>query len=106
MSQALQSSQSFVRALKAPSDPPQPDGPSKVEIARQAWENTSFYVPNKGEVIVEWLLTKLLKDKSNQCVAFIWIAMNVSDFSSQIIESYTGRTLLDLALRCDFTYRT
>jgi hypothetical protein len=62
---SLQSSQSFVRALKAPSDPPHPGGPLKVEIARQAWDNTSFYVPNKGEVIVEWLLSKLMKERAN-----------------------------------------
>jgi hypothetical protein len=67
-SQTAFSSQSFVRALKAPSDPPQPDGPPKIEIARETWDNTSFYVPNKGEVIVDWLLTKLLKDKAKGCV--------------------------------------
>ncbi|KAF7982078.1 hypothetical protein HWV62_30382 [Athelia sp. TMB] len=66
ISEALKSSQSFVRALKAPSDPPQKDGPSKIEIALDAWSDQSFYVPNKGEVISEWILTKLLKDKSKQ----------------------------------------
>ena len=74
--QAAQSSHSFVRALKAPSDPPQPGGPHKIEMARETWNNTSFYVPNKGEVIVDWLLTKLLKEK-NGCVMFrkrFWIS--------------------------------
>jgi hypothetical protein len=66
--QTAQSSQSFVRALKAPIDPPKPDGPQKVEIAREAWDDTSFYVPSKGEVIVDWLLTTLLKDKAKECV--------------------------------------
>jgi hypothetical protein len=66
--QITQSSQSFVRALKASSDPPQPEGPLKIEIARATWDNKSFYVPSKGEVIVDWLLTKLLKDKAKECV--------------------------------------
>jgi hypothetical protein len=63
-----QSSQSFVRALKAPSDPPQPEGPHKIDIARITWDDASFYVPSKGEVIVDWLLTKLLKDKAKEWV--------------------------------------
>lgn len=64
--QTAQSSQTFIRSLKAPSDPPQPDGPTKIEIARDAWNNESFYVPNKGEVTVDWLLSKLLKDKEKE----------------------------------------
>ncbi|TFY72617.1 hypothetical protein EVG20_g369 [Dentipellis fragilis] len=63
MANYLQSSQIFVRALKAPSDPPKPGDPTKIEIARQAWNTTSFRVPNKGETIVEFLLTRLLKDR-------------------------------------------
>ncbi|PCH33433.1 hypothetical protein WOLCODRAFT_147530 [Wolfiporia cocos MD-104 SS10] len=60
------SAQEFIRALKAPSDPPNPDGPSKVELARAAWDDTAFYLPNKGELIAEWLLTRLLKDKAKE----------------------------------------
>jgi hypothetical protein len=56
--------QSFVRALKAPTDPPRPAGPLKIEIARGVWDTSSFYVPNKGELIVDWILARLLKDKS------------------------------------------
>ncbi|KAK2462096.1 hypothetical protein APHAL10511_006559 [Amanita phalloides] len=59
----LQSSQDFVKALKSAVDPPFPDGPCKIDIARQVWDRVSFYVPSKGEVITEWILTKLLKDK-------------------------------------------
>lgn len=74
MAQNIQSSQSFVRALKAPSDPPHPGGQSKIELAREAWDNTSFYVPNKGEVIADWLLSKLLKDKGREmCVSSVLI---------------------------------
>ncbi|KAI0374393.1 hypothetical protein BV20DRAFT_977085 [Pilatotrama ljubarskyi] len=59
-----QNAQDFIRALKAASDPPHVGGPLKIDIAREAWENTHLYVPNKAEAIVEWLLTRLLKDKS------------------------------------------
>ncbi|KAI0963291.1 hypothetical protein AcW1_000407 [Taiwanofungus camphoratus] len=62
----FQSAQEFIRALKAPSDPPHAGGPYKVELAQQAWDNASFYIPNKGEVIVDWLLTRLLKDKAKE----------------------------------------
>uniref|UniRef100_A0A8H7Y6I5 Nucleolar 27S pre-rRNA processing Urb2/Npa2 C-terminal domain-containing protein n=1 Tax=Psilocybe cubensis TaxID=181762 RepID=A0A8H7Y6I5_PSICU len=59
----LTSSQDFVRSLKASSDPPVTGGPFKIDIARQCWNNTSFYVPSKAEVISEWVFTKLIKDK-------------------------------------------
>ncbi|KAF8168340.1 Urb2/Npa2 family-domain-containing protein [Crassisporium funariophilum] len=57
------SSQDFVRALKSVSDPPVIGGLLKIEIAQQAWDDTSFYVPSKAEVIADWILTKLVKDK-------------------------------------------
>ncbi|KAH7921149.1 hypothetical protein BV22DRAFT_1038989 [Leucogyrophana mollusca] len=69
MSAYCQSSQSFVRALKAPTDPPNPNDPTKIEIAREAWDNTAFYVLNKGEVITDWILTRLLKDKAKEAAA-------------------------------------
>ncbi|KAF7339660.1 Urb2 domain-containing protein [Mycena sanguinolenta] len=58
-------SQAVYHALKAPSDPPRSGGPSKIQIASSAWEDKSLYMPNKGEVISDWILTKLLKDKAN-----------------------------------------
>ena len=66
----VHSSQQFVRALKSASDPPVSKGPSKVEIASQVWEDASFYVPRKAEVIVDWILGKLLKDKSKTPCVF------------------------------------
>jgi hypothetical protein len=60
------SSQDFIRALKAVSDPPYPAGPSKIHIASQVWEQSTLYVPNKGQVIVDWILTRLLKGKSKE----------------------------------------
>ncbi|KAI1797672.1 Urb2/Npa2 family-domain-containing protein [Ganoderma leucocontextum] len=60
---APQNAQDFIRALKASSDPPHAGGPVKVQIARQVWDNQLLYVPNKAEAIVDWLLSRLLKDK-------------------------------------------
>lgn len=59
-----QNAQDFIRALKASSDPPHVGGPLKIDIATEAWQNTQLYVPNKAEAIVEWILTRLLKDRS------------------------------------------
>lgn len=56
----LSSSQEFIRALKAPRDPPKPGGIRKVDLARQAWELESLFIPSKAEVIAEWALQTLL----------------------------------------------
>ena len=53
----------LIRCLKGSADPPTPGGPSKIELAQQGWVKTSLYMPNKAETILEWLLTRLLKDK-------------------------------------------
>ncbi|KAG6891425.1 hypothetical protein C0992_007204 [Termitomyces sp. T32_za158] len=58
--------QAFVRALKAPSDPPSHGGPHKIEISRQVWDDPSFLVPNKAEVIADWILGKFLKEKDKE----------------------------------------
>lgn len=60
------SAQEFVKALKASADPPHPGGPTKLDIARATWDDHSVYVPNKDETIVEWILTRLLKEKDTQ----------------------------------------
>lgn len=60
----FQSSQDFIRALKASSDPPNTGGLCKIDIARQAWDNNSFYLPSKAEIIAEWILSTLSKEKS------------------------------------------
>ena len=65
-------SHELVRALKSAPDPPVPGGALKIEIASHAWEDASFYVPRKAEVIVDWILGKLLKEKLNApCVIFV-----------------------------------
>ncbi|KAF8078378.1 Urb2/Npa2 family-domain-containing protein [Lyophyllum atratum] len=63
---SVQTFQGFVRALKAASDPPSPGSQYKIEIARQVWDDASFHVPNKAEVIVEWILSKLVKEKDKE----------------------------------------
>lgn len=63
MATHLASSQDFVRALKAPSDT---DKPSKIQIASHAWNEPAFYVPNKDQVIVDWILTHFLKEKGKE----------------------------------------
>lgn len=55
------SSREFIQTLKTALDPGAPD---KIEIARRAWDDSGFYLPNKAEVIVEWILSTLLKNKS------------------------------------------
>ncbi|EPQ60931.1 hypothetical protein GLOTRDRAFT_118975 [Gloeophyllum trabeum ATCC 11539] len=62
----LQSAQGFVRALKAPIDPPQGGEPYKIEIARTVWDTSDLYIPKKAQIISEWLLTKLLKDRGRE----------------------------------------
>ncbi|KAG6866798.1 hypothetical protein C0991_008734 [Blastosporella zonata] len=63
---SISTSQDFVRALKSASDPPIQGGPLKIEIARQTWDNVSFHVPNKAEVVVEWIMGKFLKEKDKE----------------------------------------
>ena len=78
------SSQDFVRSLKLASDPPFVGGPYKIEIAQQAWEDASFYVPNKAEVIADWILAKFLKDKGKEMYGFC-VVLSVP---SAIFKSY------------------
>ena len=63
---AAYTSHDFVRVLRSASDPPTAGGPSKIEIAQEAWDNPSFYVPSKAEVIADWILTRFLKDKGKE----------------------------------------
>jgi hypothetical protein len=89
-SDPLYSSRSFVQALKAPSDPPYPESLPKIEIAREAWDKTSFYVPNKGEVIAEWVLSKLLKERTSLSCVF-----TILKYSFALIIGRNPNPLLD-----------
>ncbi|KAJ2920391.1 hypothetical protein MD484_g47, partial [Candolleomyces efflorescens] len=62
---ALQSAQQFIKALKAQADPPVRDGPLKIDLAEQAWQDASFHLPNKAEVIADWILSKFFKERGN-----------------------------------------
>jgi hypothetical protein len=52
----LASSTTLIKSLKAAQDPPQPDFPSKIVIAREAWATQGVYVPRKAEVLREWVV--------------------------------------------------
>ena len=63
---ALASPEALMRALKAPFDPPFEDGMLKIELATEAWRKTSLYVPAKAEVLGEWVLGNLLRNKDKE----------------------------------------
>ncbi|KAK4684806.1 hypothetical protein P7C73_g5358, partial [Tremellales sp. Uapishka_1] len=52
----LSSAASLVKALKAASDPPQADWPTKIQIAKESWQDGTLYVPRKAEVLRDWIL--------------------------------------------------
>ncbi|KZV92101.1 hypothetical protein EXIGLDRAFT_718699 [Exidia glandulosa HHB12029] len=58
---SLSSAHAFIRALKAQTDPPPAESRQKIDLARDAWHTQSLYVPSKPEVLVDWLLSHLLK---------------------------------------------
>ncbi|EIN13586.1 hypothetical protein PUNSTDRAFT_129265 [Punctularia strigosozonata HHB-11173 SS5] len=60
----INTSQDIVRALRAPVDPPKPGGPSKIEIARTAWNDGSLNFPQKREFLLEYVLSRFLKEKN------------------------------------------
>ncbi|KAF9036465.1 hypothetical protein BDZ89DRAFT_1157548 [Hymenopellis radicata] len=66
------SSQDFIRALKASSDPPVANGPFKIEIARAGWQNSGLYVLRKEELIADWILTQFHKDKASVLDVRYW----------------------------------
>lgn len=99
-----QTSQGFVRALKAASDPPIVGGPFKIEIARRAWDDASFHVPCKSEVVADWVLTKFLKERTrglcvHSVVSLIIQVLNVISFTSSanpLIDIRYWKLLLDV----------
>ncbi|KAI0271531.1 Urb2/Npa2 family-domain-containing protein [Gloeopeniophorella convolvens] len=64
-----ESAQAFVRALRAPADPPAPGDPPKIDIASAAWHAEFFYVPRKAEIVFEWCLTRILKEGMRESAA-------------------------------------
>ncbi len=55
----------LIHALKASSDPPVPGGKPKIDIATEAWNDQSFYLPGKAELLGDFILTRFAKDKDN-----------------------------------------
>ncbi|WRT70797.1 uncharacterized protein IL334_007796 [Kwoniella shivajii] len=53
---AYTSASGLIKHLRAPNDPPQPDLPSKIDIALAAWNDFSFHVPRKADVLRDWVL--------------------------------------------------
>ena len=45
---------SLIRLLRSPQDPPHPDGPSKIAIARRVWSESSD-IPGKADIIRDWI---------------------------------------------------
>ncbi|KAL0950897.1 hypothetical protein HGRIS_007656 [Hohenbuehelia grisea] len=93
-----QSPQEFARALKSSADPPQPGGPSKIEIAATAWHNAGFDFPGKRDIIVEWILTRFLKGGQQKSLPhplvdlryweLLWHIMSPSTGTSQPIKTW------------------
>ena len=57
----LQSSSSLIKALKAPRDPPQPDWPSKIEIAWQAHKSEELFLYRKQSLLRDWVIEEFVK---------------------------------------------
>lgn len=55
----------LIHALKASSDPPVHEEKSKIDIATEAWNDQSFYLPGKAELLGDFILTRFAKDKEN-----------------------------------------
>ncbi|KAJ3919471.1 Urb2/Npa2 family-domain-containing protein [Lentinula edodes] len=103
MDQVLSSSQSFVRALKASSDPPNTGGPSKIEIARAAWVLQSFHAPRKAEVIVDLILNRFVKSPEFQSVTDLASWQLLLDVITPSRSTKTHSWLAPLVSRVPFT---
>ena len=77
----LASAQDFIKALRAHPDT-HANGSSKIELARKAWDSINLDFPNKDEVVVDWLLTRLLKDKAKAG----WVTSSTSDLLGETNE--------------------
>ncbi|KAL1691939.1 hypothetical protein GGG16DRAFT_52547 [Schizophyllum commune] len=84
---AIKTAQDFVRALKAPNDPPSAGLPRKVQIAREGWDDQAFHVPNKAELIVDWLHGRFQKERNQP---------SFSDVCSVILDVEAWRLLHDV----------
>jgi len=56
---------SLIRLLRSPQDPPSPDGPSKIAIARRVWSDSSD-IPGKADIIRDWIYSVWEKEIKGQ----------------------------------------
>ena len=56
---------SLIRLLRSPQDPPRPDGPSKIAIARRVWSESSD-IPGKADIIRDWIYSIWEKESKGQ----------------------------------------
>ena len=59
----LLSAHALVKALKAPTDPPQDGGSTKLEIAIKAIHEKDTYLPNKEQIVLEFILDAWSRSK-------------------------------------------
>ncbi|WVQ70668.1 hypothetical protein IAR50_000190 [Cryptococcus sp. DSM 104548] len=61
----LQSASALIKSLRASNDPPVSPGPSKAQIAFEAWNAKAFDIPRKAEILRDWVLESWSKAKPN-----------------------------------------
>jgi hypothetical protein len=59
----LLSAHALVKALKASRDPPQDGGPTKLEIAIKAIHEEDTYLPNKKQIVLDFILDAWSRSK-------------------------------------------
>ncbi|KDQ63876.1 hypothetical protein JAAARDRAFT_54067 [Jaapia argillacea MUCL 33604] len=95
-----QSPQAFVRALKAPNDPPHPDHPFKIEIAKSGWDDVEFAVPNKALLVLEWILATFKSKLAQQVIVDVRYWALLAD----VLQQTTTKSQISLLLnRIPFT---
>lgn len=76
MADPLISSEAFIKALKGSTDPVYEGGPTKIELAAEAFARSALYIPAKREIIAEWILSKLFKERK----AGGWVGLDIFGF--------------------------
>ncbi|ODN82921.1 hypothetical protein L202_01169 [Cryptococcus amylolentus CBS 6039] len=61
----LQSASALIKSLRASNDPPVSPGPSKAQIALEAWNAKTFDIPRKAEILRDWILETWSKARAN-----------------------------------------
>jgi hypothetical protein len=84
---------SLIRLLKAPEDPPNPGGPSKIAIAEQVWTGLRD-IPGKGDIIRDWIYSTWEKDR--QGYVYVGDSQICTDISSPAEGHHFDRARLDL----------